>query len=184
MPTTELERNSAVVIVAKKPLVGKVKLGPLGILPKFIKNKKLSEQVLKKLIFLEEFSMERERKLVMNEVKCTEYRSYLYVREFKRFFSLELLVPEPDYTFVPSVELDPVWHHLVLDSRRYVALCNELYGGYVHHTPMDTCPDEMANNAGEVYGYTKGLMREIFGDAPPDAWGIAGKCNTAACIWP
>ena len=171
-------------IVVKKQLVGKVKLGPLGLLPTFSKSKKVSKDVLQKLAFLDAFDMERERRLVMNEVKCSEYHSYLYVREFKRFFSLELLFPEPDYTFVPSHELDPVWHHLVLDSRRYLALCGELYGGYVHHTPMDTCPHEIADNAGEVYGYTKNLLREAFGDAPPDAWGVAAKCNTAACTWP
>lgn len=171
-------------IAVKKKLVGKKILGPLGVLPDFTKITKLSKDVVDRLTFLESFSLERERKIVMDETKCDEYHSHLFIREFKRFFALELLFPEPEHPFVPSHEIDPVWHHLVLDSRRYVPLCENLYGGYVHHTPMDTCPAEHADNAGEKFGYTKSLLEEAFGGAPPAAWGVAAKCNYAACTWP
>jgi hypothetical protein len=171
-------------IKVKSAITGGRRLGPLGVLPEFLQSKSVGHDILEKLRFLESFDMERERAIVMLECKLTEMKSHLIIREFKRFFALELLFPNPDYSFVPSIEIDPVWHHLVLDSRRYVTLCEKLYDGYVHHIPMDTCPKELAENAGEKYGYTKTLLTTAFGAAPPDAWGVAAKCNTAACTWP
>ena len=171
-------------IAVKSPLKARVQLGPLGLLPSFMSKKRASEAVLKKLSFLQAFDMERECKIIAAELELDDYLSHLFVREFKRFFALELLVPEPDHSFVPSHEIDPVWHHLVLDSRRYVELCDALYGGYVHHTPADTCPAEFADNAGEKFGYTKSLLKEAFGGVPPAAWGAAAHCNRAACDWP
>jgi hypothetical protein len=171
-------------IAVKPTLVGKKKLGPLGILPEFVSSLSIGAGTIDKLKILADFDMERERRIVMQEMEIDEYVSLVRLREFKRFFALELLYPNPDHSFVPSIEIDPFWHHLVLDSRRYVALCDKLYGGYVHHTPTDTCPGEHADNAGEKFGYTKSLLDQAFGGAPPAAWGQAAKCNHAACTWP
>ncbi|WP_192214835.1 hypothetical protein [Methylobacterium bullatum] len=170
-------------IAIKPAMTGKKQLGPLGLLPDFVSASALAQDIVDKIRFLEDFDMERERKILTAEIN-DEFLSHVMVREFKRFFSLELLFPDADYPFVPSEEIDPIWHDIVLDSRRYVGICEKLYGGYVHHTPVDTCPGEMAQNAGERFGHTKRLLERAFGGITPSAWGVAAYCNRAACTWP
>ena len=39
----------------------------------------------------------------------------------------------PDVTFSPSKDVDPFWHYHILDTRKYMQDCDQLFGYYLHH---------------------------------------------------
>lgn len=36
---------------------------------------------------------------------------------------------------VPTKQIDTVWHHHILDTEKYIADCDKIFGRYVHHFP-------------------------------------------------
>ncbi len=163
-------------------------LGPLGLLPK----QRINKGTLKKLVFLENFDLEREKqKAIENEVVIPN-GSDLVVREFRRFFALNLLNAKPKYSFVPCHKVDYIWHELIVSTRRYETLCNAVYGQFIHHDPQDPRSEYIAENAGEIYGYTLEQLADSFGGIPPKIWGygasgsaaVCPRCNFGACRTP
>jgi hypothetical protein len=102
------------------------------------------------------------------------------VRDLKRFLSLNLLVPDPDFEFVPSFKIDLAWHEFILHTRDYTDFCDALVGRYVHHTPQETRAISRAQVSGEPFLYTKQQLQNFYGATPPFIWGIPGSCDTAA----
>ncbi len=164
-----------------------IDLGPLGLLPKF---ELPSKDTIPRLKALDSFSMERELKLATayesrnrqqaaghEKLESTWSLAPTLIREFKRFFSLGILYPRPRYPFVPSPAVDFVWHELITDTMRYAEVCEAVHGGFVHHKPMS--PDQIAINAGEIFGYTKQCLRGAFGELIPSIWGLPAGCDYA-----
>lgn len=58
-------------------------------------------------------------------------------RDYRRYLALRLLYPER--TIMPtgwsSRMVDALWHEHILDTRRYAADCQAVYGAYLHHVP-------------------------------------------------
>jgi hypothetical protein len=52
---------------------------------------------------------------------------------YRRFLTMRLRYP--DRTFVPSGLIDLVWHFHILDTRKYMADCERIFGYYLHHDP-------------------------------------------------
>ena len=102
------------------------------------------------------------------------------VRDLKRFLSLNLLVQNPDYDFVPSFKIDLAWHEFILHTREYCDFCDGLVGRYIHHSPAESRAESRAQVSGEPFFYTKTKLREFYGAMPPFIWGIPGACDTAA----
>lgn len=44
---------------------------------------------------------------------------------------------ETDVRYSPSATVDIGWHTFILYTREYLAFCNEIAGGYIHHEPSD-----------------------------------------------
>jgi hypothetical protein len=61
-----------------------------------------------------------------------EYAEYL-ATEYKKF--LTLLVKYPDETIAPTNEVDEFWHLHILDTRKYAADCESVFGYFIHHFP-------------------------------------------------
>lgn len=56
---------------------------------------------------------------------CMEYRAFLQaIRDCP-----------PDASIAPTREVDIFWHAHILDTRKYIEDCAQLFGGYVHHYP-------------------------------------------------
>ena len=102
------------------------------------------------------------------------------VRDLKRFLSLNLLVPDPEFEFVPSFKIDLAWHEFILHTRDYMAFCDALVGRFIHHTPQATRAISRAKVSGEPFLYTKQQLQKFYGAAPPFIWGNPGACDTAA----
>jgi len=83
------------------------------------------------------------------------------VRDLKRFLSLNLLVRDPEFEFVPSFKIDLAWHEFILHTRDYTAFCDALVGSYIHHTPQATRAISRALVSGEPFLYTKQQLQRF-----------------------
>jgi hypothetical protein len=61
-----------------------------------------------------------------------EYADFL-AAEYRKF--LTLLVKYPDETIAPTTEVDEFWHLHILDTRKYAADCEAVFGYFLHHFP-------------------------------------------------
>lgn len=52
---------------------------------------------------------------------------------YKRF--LILLARYPGVTIAPTRDIDTVWHTHILDTRKYAADCQHIFGEFLHHYP-------------------------------------------------
>lgn len=58
--------------------------------------------------------------------KCAELED-----EYRQLLVGRILYP--DVTFSPSRDMDPFWHYHILDTRKYMQDCDQLFGYYLHH---------------------------------------------------
>ena len=56
------------------------------------------------------------------------------IRDLYKSF-LWLKINYPHQTLSPTEIIDSFWHEHILDTRKYFADCNTLFGEYMHHTP-------------------------------------------------
>lgn len=77
---------------------------------------------------------------------------------------LKLCVLYPGMTIVPTREIDHVWHAHMLDTTRYRADCDHLFGGFMDHFPyagMHGEADRLAWSAD--FARTRCLFQDHFG---------------------
>jgi hypothetical protein len=55
------------------------------------------------------------------------------VEWYRRF--LFLVARYPNEAIVPTKDIDEVWHTHILDTRKYAADCQEVFGDFLHHFP-------------------------------------------------
>lgn len=89
------------------------------------------------------------------------------VAEVEQFYRkyLALLLAYPRERLPPSAEIDSFWHAHILDTRSYVADCEMLFGGYLHHHPYGALYTDVLDVAigKAAYARTRELFREHFG---------------------
>lgn len=84
------------------------------------------------------------------------YKNFLILN--KKYISEYRVIP-------PSIEIDEIWHHHILDTRRYHKDCISIFGYYFHHYPyfgMRGINDE--NNLKDTFQITQYLHHEEFGE--------------------
>jgi hypothetical protein len=52
-------------------------------------------------------------------------------KEYRRFLCLKKLYP--DEVIVPAPDVEHFWRYHILDTLKYVADCEKLFGGFLHH---------------------------------------------------
>jgi hypothetical protein len=88
-------------------------------------------------------------------------------QEYRRFLCLMKLFPDEDTA--PQVDVDTFWHYHILDTMKYAADCEQVFGYFLHHYPyvgMDGSADEeqFRLDSGERM---RDLYEATFGDAYP-----------------
>lgn len=81
------------------------------------------------------------------------YKAYLF-----------LLASQPGTLWVPSLQVDEMWHMHILDTQKYMADCAQLFGRYLHHFPylgMKDAEDKAHLEA--LYRTTKATALAKFG---------------------
>ncbi|WP_219884550.1 glycine-rich domain-containing protein [Merismopedia glauca] len=85
------------------------------------------------------------------------------IAQYRRFLVLTYLYP--DEQIVPSREVDLVWHTHILDTAKYRADCNVLFGRFIDHWPYFGMTDEADRQALEdAFTTTQALLAKHFGD--------------------
>jgi hypothetical protein len=105
-----------------------------------------------------------------------EYRRFLYL--VKRF---------PSEPVAPLFDVDVFWHYHILDTRKYAADCDQIYGYFLHH-----CPSSGALGEDETVHDRRGarmheLYEAIFGDRcipPQESNAVTGSPATTAWCAP
>ncbi|MDD9920065.1 MAG: hypothetical protein OXR68_05530 [Alphaproteobacteria bacterium] len=81
------------------------------------------------------------------------YKKFLYLRK--------VYVGE---SLVPPRLVDEAWHEHILFTRNYTAICEDLYGSYMHHTPQPIRPTlEQMRGHSAGWERTKELFQQEFG---------------------
>lgn len=96
---------------------------------------------------------------------------------YRRFLALHLL--HPLATLVPNKILDEYWHQHILDTRKYAADCEEIFGFYLHHDPyfgIESEEDRQLNL--EAFAATQQLWEEAF---RVPLLGKSNPCSTTDC---
>lgn len=79
---------------------------------------------------------------------------------------LYLIDQYPYFQLVPSREIDEVWHHHILDTYKYAADCQLLFGRFIHHFPyLGTRGDADRHNLQHLFDMTQSLYQKHFGTA-------------------
>jgi len=84
---------------------------------------------------------------------------------YRRFLYLANLYPEK--VVVPSKDIDIFWHTHILDTHKYMADCENLFGRYFHHFPyfgMRGAKDR--SNLEDAFYETEELYLQYFGESP------------------
>ena len=98
------------------------------------------------------------------------------LHEYRQFLGLMLWYPEA--VLVPSEDIDEVWHTHVLNTARYQADCEAIFGRFQHHFPSFGESDEVQAEQLKGRDETLQLFAEAFGEVP-QSYGLddAFKCG-------
>lgn len=98
-------------------------------------------------------------------------------RDYRRFLTLHLLYPET--TLVPSALIDLVWHYHILDTRKYTADCERIFGYFLHHDPYFGIEGEDSRRENlKAWEATLVLWEKVFGEP---LLGRSHRCSTKDC---
>ena len=105
--------------------------------------------------------------------------------EYRRFLILMKQFPQEETA--PLMDVDTFWHYHILDTMKYAADCDRVFGYFLHHYPYVG----MRGEEDEQFRLDSGdRMRELyestFGDAYPGALAAAGntEAQAAYCAGP
>ena len=77
---------------------------------------------------------------------------------------LTLIHLYPNRQFVPSIEIDCVWHFHIIDTIKYAQDCQILFGRFIHHFPYFGSRDAAdRKNLEIIFEQTQVLVQEHFG---------------------
>jgi len=83
---------------------------------------------------------------------------------------LILRAKHPDATLVPERDTDRFWHMHILDTMKYAADCDAMFGHFVHHYPyFGLRGEEDARIADDAFETTQRLLVEEFGEGAVQA---------------
>ena len=88
-------------------------------------------------------------------------RASLVEKQYKAF--LFLMGTKHDHMFVPTLDIDEMWHTHILDTQKYMADCVEYFGEYIHHYPylgMKDGEDEV--RAQKLFAATCAMISDAF----------------------
>jgi hypothetical protein len=79
-------------------------------------------------------------------------------KEYRRFLCLMKLFPEEDTA--PLVDVDTFWHYHILDTMKYAADCEQVFGYFLHHYPHIGLGDSAAEDQARFESGDR--MRELY----------------------
>lgn len=81
---------------------------------------------------------------------------------YRRFLALNLLYPETSLSV--NKVLDEYWHQHILDTRKYAADCEAVFGYFLHHYPYFGLADEQEWQENlDMFAFTQQVWEATFG---------------------
>ncbi|GKW25098.1 hypothetical protein PEC311524_26920 [Pectobacterium carotovorum subsp. carotovorum] len=100
-----------------------------------------------------------DKELIMAE---QYYKNFLYLN---KKYNKEVKV------IVPSIAIDEFWHHHILDTRKYIYDCDNIFGYYFHHYPyFGMRGDDDYKNLKIAFELTQEIYESEFGEKIVDIW--------------
>jgi hypothetical protein len=135
---------------------------PLGIRPQV----SLSTEQRRKLRLLEMYDLDAVRHRILIESTLPHALVDEAILEFRRFLALNVVLGRP--VGMISKQVDQVWHTCLLFSRLYADLCQQVFGGFVHHEPAGHAPTVAAPSTAEAAAHSEvqefeEAYRRVFG---------------------
>jgi hypothetical protein len=97
--------------------------------------------------------------------------------EYTKFLALKRTYPNTD--IVPHKAIDDFWHQHILDTEKYAADCDLIFGQFLHHYPYFGIKDEQdRQDLIDAFEETKRLYFENFGKPYTEG---AKKCKPKNC---
>ena len=106
------------------------------------------------------------------KLKWSAERSDRAIAEYRRFI---YIVGTCQGRYVPSQEVDEVWHAHILHTALYAKHCNEICQRFIHHRPSDppAADGTSSLDADRLhYAETLSTYARVFGETPD------------SCVWP
>lgn len=114
-----------------------------------------------------------------------EFASRAEIR-YRRF--LCMLYIEPDFSFVPTGDIDSFWHQHILDTRAYAKDCDRIFGEFLHHFPyFGLRGDQDAKNLLDSFEVTKTFYFTLFSELYTGEFNLESSskchkgCSTSTC---
>jgi len=87
---------------------------------------------------------------------------------YKRY--LVLLAKHPGVTLAPDQDTDRFWHMHILDTRKYAADCDAIFGRFIHHFPyLGLRGEDDARALDTAFATMQRLLAEEFGEGAVQA---------------
>ena len=85
------------------------------------------------LSFSKNSNIEKVRK---EKTSWSEFRIKSAVKEYLQFlFLIKKHLGDKKHPIVPTKDADQIWHHHILDTRKYQKDCKNFFGRMIHHYP-------------------------------------------------
>lgn len=86
------------------------------------------------------------------------------VQAIARYLAFLYLIDRyPNLELVPPQDIDQVWHQHILDTQKYAADCQHLFGQFIHHFPyLGTQGEADQQHWYRAYALTQVLFRKHF----------------------
>ena len=85
------------------------------------------------------------------------------IRRYKNF--LILIVKYPSHLLAPAPDMDEAWHNHILFTQEYTQVCQEIFGGYLHHTPAQSAHVEEKERMEFAQQHTAELYQQEFNES-------------------
>ena len=97
--------------------------------------------------------------------------------EYRRFLALKRAYPAL-VAIVPSSPVDTFWHHHILDTRKYAADCEAVFGSFLHHFPYyGMGGGQDLDDLQRSWINTRSAYQRHFGPPPDDLWQSPVQCG-------
>src|SRR6185436_10721057 len=83
---------------------------------------------------IRDLDLEPVRKRLMRKKGWTSAHADRMIEEYREYLALFYFHPGEELV-PPSQDLDDVWHEHILDTQRYSADCQRVFGRFIHHVP-------------------------------------------------
>ena len=103
------------------------------------------------------------------------------IEQLKRYYAVALL--DPFNLHAVSESVDPFWHSHILFTTEYIHFCNNIFGQYIHHEPLDPNDRERVAYVTKLYDYTLDTYSKIFKSIDSKWWPKSSvKASVVVCL--